>query len=77
MTQDQLKRGNEINASLTAKRAIASEMQKAKQLFAAGTLTVGTYTIPVVATTTSTIIDQAYLDTMNEIAALEAEFNAL
>lgn len=77
MTPDQLRRGNEITALLAAKRAVASEMQKAKQLFTAGTLTVGTYTIPVVATTTSTIIDQAYLDTMNEIAALEAEFNAL
>jgi hypothetical protein len=77
MTQDQLKRGNEINALLVEKRTIASEMQKAKQLFAAGTLTVGTYTIPVVATTASTIIDQAYLDIMNEISTLEAEFNAL
>ncbi len=77
MTQDQLRRGNEINALLAEKRAIASEMQKAKQLFAAGTLTVGTYTIPVVATTTSTIIDQAYLDMMDEIATLEQEFNAL
>ena len=36
MTQDQLKRGNEITALLATKRAVASEMQKAKQLFATG-----------------------------------------
>jgi len=74
MTQDQLKRGNEITALLATKRAVASEMQKAKQLFATGELHVGTYVIPVVATTVSTVIDQAYVQTMNEIQALETEF---
>ena len=77
MTKDKLTRGNELDTLITAKKRVASEMAKAKQLTAAGTLTVGTYTIPVTATTAASIIDQAYLDIMNEITKLEADFDAL